>query len=211
MNNPDVSHELSWGGKFHATTKRGPNGPALVMSHVDYQSLAGNPDLFKSLTTFIAQMGLDKMLKKFEQIWSNFQQLPQHPNPLHSRLGFIPSEGGKTRVVAIGDYWTQEACLPLHKRLFKILKSLPTDGTFNQGRIVEFLQRALIEGKPAYCFDLKSATDRFPVELQEIVVAKIIGKQAAKSWSTLLTRRCFVSKFGDVEYSVGQPQGILSS
>jgi len=34
-----------------------------------------------------------------------------------SKLAFLSEGGGKTRVIAIGDYWSQQVLKPLHKGL----------------------------------------------------------------------------------------------
>jgi hypothetical protein len=45
------------------------------------------------------------------------------------KLSFLAEPGGKTRVIAIGDYWSQIALRPLHDTIMKMLKRLETDGT----------------------------------------------------------------------------------
>jgi len=52
--------------------------------------------------------------------------------PLHSKLHFIHEKGNKCRVIAIGDYYTQEALTPLHTTINDFLKSIKQDHTFNQ-------------------------------------------------------------------------------
>jgi len=47
----------------------------------------------------------------------------------HSKLHFLQDKAGKTRNVAIGDYWSQMALLPLHDSLMKMLKSIKSDCT----------------------------------------------------------------------------------
>jgi len=46
-----------------------------------------------------------------------------------SKISFIAEGGGKTRVIAIGDFYTQNALKGLHNILMKILRRLETDGT----------------------------------------------------------------------------------
>jgi hypothetical protein len=91
------------------------------------------------------------------------------------------------------------------------LKQLTTDGTYNQGQIVLKLKQAIRDGKPIYCYDLSSATDRFPVFLQRDLLSPIIGSRRALVWAELLTKRGFSFKGKDVEYKTGQPMGILTS
>lgn len=93
---------------------------------------------------------------------------------LHTgRISNIPEPGGKTRTIAIGDYWSQIALKPLHNILMKILRRMETDGTYDQG---EQFKRIIREAKaPCFSFDLTSATDRFPIELQQHLVAALFG------------------------------------
>lgn len=48
------------------------------------------------------------------------------------------------------------------------------DGTMNQEAQYERAVK-LSTGNNVYCYDLSSATDSFPVELQRIVIKEIIG------------------------------------
>jgi hypothetical protein len=90
-----------------------------------------------------------------------------------SKLSLKYEAAGKIRVFAIVDYWTQEALRPLHEKIFSVLKSLPTDATFNQNKAVkEFSERYY---RTVYSFDLKSATDLIPLQLYDVVLSPILG------------------------------------
>lgn len=67
-------------------------------------------------------------LETFELI--DFQKI--EPG-LIRKIVAIPDMEGKSRVIAILDYWSQTALRPLHKFLFGILRRIPQDCTFNQG------------------------------------------------------------------------------
>jgi len=49
--------------------------------------------------------------------------------------------GGKVRIFAMVDYYTQSALKPVHRLLDGILKTIPTDGTFNQERLAETVRK----------------------------------------------------------------------
>jgi hypothetical protein len=49
----------------------------------------------------------------------------------------IEDKEGKTRVIAIGDYWSQTALRRLHLWVFSILRKIPQDMTFSQGSFVD--------------------------------------------------------------------------
>jgi hypothetical protein len=55
-------------------------------------------------------------------------------------LGFKQEAAGKVRVFAMVDAWTQFLLGPLHSSLFKLLKTFPTDGTFDQLAPIRRLQ-----------------------------------------------------------------------
>jgi len=72
---------------------------------------------------------------------------------------------------------------PLHHCIFKILKRLPMDGTFNQNGPVEHLRNlhkdGLLDGQTFYSYDLSSATDRLPIDLQVQVLGELCGHKLA--------------------------------
>jgi hypothetical protein len=92
------------------------------------------------------------------------------------RLGFSAEPAGKTRVFAIGDYWSQTSLKVVQNSLYNTLKSISTDSTANQDKGFKTL---LLEaaGKPTYCFDLTAASDRIPAEMQKYRL-ELLGGQA---------------------------------
>lgn len=82
----------------------------------------------------------------------------KHTN-LRKLVSFADKEG-KTRTIAIGDYLSQTVLRPFHLYLFRVLKKIPQDCTFDQGSFKEKIKSWDI----LYSVDLKSATDRFPFD-----------------------------------------------
>jgi hypothetical protein len=81
------------------------------------------------------------------------------------KLSLKNEAAGKVRVFAMVDPVTQWLLAPLHKLIFKILRKIPMDGTFNQlGPINRLLKMENRQG--LYSLDLSAATDRLPVSLQ---------------------------------------------
>jgi len=66
------------------------------------------------------------------------------------------------------DCVTQWLLNPLHKALFKVLRGIAEDGTFNQEAAVALVQKKLRERESQYVasLDLSAATDRLPLFLQ---------------------------------------------
>lgn len=53
------------------------------------------------------------------------------------RLTVFPDGLGKTRIIAISDWITQNTLMPLHNVIFQCLKQLGTDYTYDQKRSIE--------------------------------------------------------------------------
>jgi len=95
-------------------------------------------------------------------------------NGLTRRLTLVADKEGKTRIVAIFDYWSQIILFPIHKVLADLLKGIKEDCTFNQDNF----RNLICEESPHvwyYSIDLKAATDRFPVSLQRMILVAIFG------------------------------------
>lgn len=139
------------------------------------------------------------------------------------KLSFKEEPAGKLRVFAIVDCFTQWLFYPLHKLIFKILKSIPMDGTFNQLKPVHRLLR--LKAKEFYSLDLSAATDRLPLLIQQYMLTRWITQipYFGDCWASILVKRSYRffadprydnSKHGirgSVKYAVGQPMGALSS
>jgi len=107
-------------------------------------------------------------------------------------LSFLKDKAGKTRVVAIFDLYSQSVLKPIHDYIGEILSTLPTDGTYDQEAQRVRVQDATRAGKKCYSFDLKSATDRLPVELSEIVLSQILASaDIASAWREVMVNRDF--------------------
>lgn len=129
----------------------------------------------------------------------------------HSRISFLAEGGCKTRVIAIGDYFTQDSLKPLHKSLYRCLNKLKTDGTSSHNRISQLVKSKTSEGGYVRSFDLTAATDRFPIFIQERVLAGLYNPEIGRLWRKLMVDRDFIVDGELVRYNVGQPMGFLSS
>jgi hypothetical protein len=151
-------------------------------------------------------------------------------NPLEETWGPVTALGalgfkfepGKIRVFAMVDALTQALMQPLHLWIFKRLKGIGQDGTFDQYSPLEKLVKRMDDPKKTWIasYDLSAATDRLPLSLQ-MMLLEVLGSAAfAKHWGNLLVGRSYrlpkVAKswnlgFSSVRYAVGQPMGALSS
>lgn len=142
------------------------------------------------------------------------------------RISLLREYGGKVRCFAIPSAITQFALFPIHKELFKVLNALESDFTFDQGKFRLLMQA----GKwgyhtPAWCYDLKSATDLFPIQFQIQLLNRLFENCTSASegrvnnlgvlWSKVIQKGPYKYKSGSgrlflINYE-GQPMGAYSS
>jgi hypothetical protein len=96
------------------------------------------------------------------------------------KLSLVHEPEFKTRIIAIFDYWSQTVLKPYHDNLLELLKTMSPDCTFKQHKHVGGVHSRL-NGNKVYSFDLKSATDRFPLITQKEVFAALYGEERANS------------------------------
>lgn len=125
---------------------------------------------------------------------------------LLGRTTVVRNVSGKSRVIAMTNYWIQICLYPLHKAVFKLLEIVPTDGTFDQLKPVRAMLDKGYKGK-FYSFDLSAATDRLPVALQEQILTQFVSKEYAFMWRKLVS----IPFEEGLRYEVGQPMGCYSS
>jgi hypothetical protein len=89
------------------------------------------------------------------------------------RLSAIADCEGKTRVIAIGDYYSQLFLKPIHNRLMKYLRRIPQDMTYRQHELGDLVKRYFNKDMIPTSTDLKTATDRIPVEVTSYILSKI--------------------------------------
>lgn len=190
-----------------------------LVSYLAASKLIVESDLFPIFNKWFALLGQENPVNHLSFLWDKYSNTYFKDFKLGSlgKLGFKNEAAGKVRVFAMVDNVTQWMLRPIHDLIFSILRKLPTDGTFDQTRPLELLLKNLPKGKPLYSFDLSSATDRLPVEIQRMLLSFLIGEEFSILWRDLLVSRSYSyssSQFnvkGEVKYAVGQPMGALSS
>jgi hypothetical protein len=124
-------------------------------------------------------------------------------------LSIVNDPECKKRVIAMVDYHSQLALKSIHKDLLNLLRKFPCDRTFTQD---PFHDWDMSNKEYFYSLDLSSATDRFPIQLQERLLGELYGDPLfAQHWSNLLINRDFHYEGKKYRYSVGQPMGAYSS
>jgi hypothetical protein len=199
---------------FHFTTKAGPNGPAIAGSVADFEAM---PESLLSNVCTLGGEPLDAILffyvyRKGTKVLDFLKRVLGYTStrvPGFRKISIKRDRETKSRIFAILDYWSQASLWTLHKNLFKILKRLPRDFTFDQGKGLD-LKRT---NDSAYSsFDLSNATDRFPLLLQEKILTYWIGEAKAKAWKEIIVGFEFRTPEGkSIAYATGQPMGAHSS
>lgn len=198
-------------------SKQGPNGQATTKSVLDLQALEEDPIVLDNLLGFLEESEEhSKYELEFKTSLETLLEVPRikHPHVKHSKLSIKYENGGKSRIFAIVDYFTQCALEPLHNALAGILSNLKQDSTWNQDRGAAQVRDWTLEPilTPLYSFDLTAATDRFPICLQELILSKLTkSSEYGKRWAKLISERDFHYKKKTYRWSVGQPLGAYSS
>lgn len=197
--------------RHYFSTKFGPNGK-LFSCLQDLKALERDPKLIGALTNLLELTDSEEYSEYLEEL-RDVVELDDTPAMVHSRLSVKQELGGKDRVFAIVDYFTQCTLRPLHDHVSKILRDIREDVTWDQGAASETLKDWTKGDEPSFSFDLSNATDRLPARLQRAVLQKLTSNgQFADSWLYLMSQRDFTfrRKTG-IRYSVGQPMGAYSS
>jgi hypothetical protein len=181
--------------------KAGPMGKALISALKELPLISNNTKMMADLSV----IGGKGMVQWLERLMPYARLVGR--KPCLGKLSIFGDKEGKTRIVAIVDYWTQSALRPYHDALMGILKRLPADCTFNQDNFEHLLT---LPG-PYQSIDLSNATDRMPLWLQKSIMEYIFGKEISAAWASLLTEREYASPIGPLIYKAGQPMGAYSS
>jgi len=221
----------------HLSTKKGPNGPSIGSIPFDAicwrdpekgaakESLLWiakyifNPEnplsdkVKKAYKTFLNLLNEDVKPVKVLKDGTEFR-----PGPTDFYLGAIREKieaGGKIRLFAVIDWFTQTALKPLHKYIMKCLSMLPQDSTIDHNLAADQLWVWLKIGVcEIFSIDLTTATDTIPILSQSEVLAPLLGRnggQFAHHWVRLLSQRDFSYNKETYRYGRGQPMGAYSS
>jgi hypothetical protein len=195
------------------STSSGPNGPKLLTAVHDLIALKPLKQL-EWIKQWLKLTGSKPLLRDMNMLLENTTgNLPDDDKLLASKISVKHEYGGKLRVYAILDYWTQACFKPLHDYLNRILQErFPSDSTFDQDQGAKRVKEFTSEFKEVYSFDLSAATDRLPADLQRKVLSRLIGNELSMLWYYIMVDRPFTYKRkNSIYYKVGQPMGAYSS
>jgi hypothetical protein len=222
---------------FHFSGKASPsnvNSSQGLLS--DIYLLLSHPEgdtVFHNLLNYLDNIGVvwntQMFLSRLNDAKDIIMRLPEGSLPFKKSMvtpfgqfAIKKEAAGKIRVFALVDSITQSVMKPLHLGLFKVLRQLPNDGTFDQDASVTRCSIKAQQAGKAYSFDLSAATDRLPVGLTGSIIESLFQITGlSKSWQSVMVDREFsfndkiIKEFPELlksyKYSVGQPMGCLSS
>jgi len=133
--------------------------------------------------------------------------------PLGGEIHFLQEPGGKLRSIASPFRIHQEALRPFGSELYRLIRSLPWDCTFDQTKAIPIIQSHLAKGGQVHSVDLSNATDHFPLSIQETVLRTIFFKE---DWDHIdlfvkISRGEWKSELGLLKWTKGQPLGLYPS
>jgi len=213
VKNNNFSKDLpKYDGKLHYISSKGsPFGKATITGPFALFYMVETSQ--KMLQYFINLIGEDS----YNNLFGNFIKLliKDHrlmtPGKVIGSLGkisIVKDPELKRRPIAMLDYNSQLLLRPIHDDLLNNLSKLSQDRTFTQNPHNKWTTR----GNKFWSLDLSSATDRFPIKLQEKLISVIYDNwDFAKAWSGILIDRDFYYEGKYLRYSVGQPMGAYSS
>jgi len=206
--------DLVRGEEIPLRSKAGPNGPAIIS--VDTDSCALNND--KCLLSHIVRLSkytLTHSLSSYIQSQIERVSAEAYKGSVHSSIRFLSDKSGKTRVIAVGDFWTQLTLMPIHNAIIELLSKIKSDATFRQDAISDYLRKKTSEGLFLGTADSTAFTDRLDASVQRVIVGRLFNSEIAQLWFSTVTQRDFSVKTPNgiktLRYEVGQPMGFYSS
>lgn len=211
--------ELQGLNKLYVSPKKGPNGYSLSSIILDMIALKRTP-LWKQILEY-TYLTKNKVLRRIMLMFNLLDHEivdGETDSLITSKLSTKVEVGGKTRLFAVVDWFTQSSLQGLHKLLFRFLTGIPEDGTFDHSALSKIISVWTIDdinpNLEHSSMDLSAATDRLPSGLQYVLMKFIIGSDLAKLWLSIMTERDFKQPSpytGFSRYECGQPMGALSS
>jgi hypothetical protein len=213
---------------FFITLKAGPHGPSILslyesIKYLTSAQLRSIQLLINDDSFFVKYVG-----RLYSFVMHNHFRIPRGSElydldhketvyePITGKISIVKDPEYKMRLIAISDYMSQFVLKPIHSQLLNLLRKLPCDRTFTQDP-----KHKWYGPDKFHSLDLSSATDRFPIHLQQKLlqflfvpdkVHKLIGSYwFAKAWRDLISDRNFLFEGKQLKYAVGQPMGSYSS
>jgi len=150
--------------------------------------------------------------KRAAGVQKGFENLPG----TYGRISIQQEGGCKARVVCLPSFWIQAYYRPLQEALLQRVKEVEKCGSlqgiscmYDQNRGAYVLREWMLERKKLWSFDLSSATDRFPLDLQcSYLKSSGLGSWVKPVQEVARGRYYYPYTNEEITYSVGQPMGV---
>jgi hypothetical protein len=201
---------------IHECTSQGPNSKgrnsdAISTSLYDAKAIIKNKRLSGHLKDVFSITGNDFMMEYINDL---SQYIDDKEKVYHSKIINTPNPENKQRIVAMVDYWTQAALKPYERFLTKVEHKIPNSYMFDQDRGRDMAKKFTSnDNSMPISLDGSDFTDRFPMELQRIVLKHLFNEDVANKICKLMVDRSFYVEDIDryIRYQVGQPMGMHCS
>jgi len=110
--------------KYQLRAKSGPNGQCIRTAHLDAIALKASPLLDSAVKALLDHSSIATDLAQVQAVATKVKG-----EPVHSRLERKFEGGGKVRLFAIVDYYSQLALRPLHNAVGSLLRKIRQDFT----------------------------------------------------------------------------------
>lgn len=202
--------------KDYLSLKGGPFGPATLTAHHDAKALLANRQILEKISRLQSSITSTDpvkrvLLEKEVTGTSRFSEKECEVYPILKTIA-IPDKGPKVRTITVGNYYLQRTLLPIHNGLMETLRSIPEDGTYKQSSAAHSIAQWTAQGYQPWCFDLTAATDRFPIQIQYLVLKEMYPELASR-WYAIMRKAESYSPDQQryFKFQVGQPMGLYSS
>jgi hypothetical protein len=155
--------------------------------------------------------GLDWWPTWIYKVSGPYGPLPDNGHFDVGRIGLIQEPGYKLRAVANPGRIFQQVLGPMGDTLYRTLRELPWDCTFDQSKGFPFIKDHLSHGGVAYSIDLSGATDYFPLDLQLRILRKIFPTSYVELFTDICQGEWEMPGFGRISWTRGQPLGLYPS
>lgn len=125
-------------------------------------------------------------------------------------LSFLQEGGCKGRVIAVPNVWCQWLMEPFHRVLSDLIRTDYNSAVFDQNRGASYLTACMKHNRKLFCVDLSSATDRFPLVLQQAFL-RGIGLETYADAIQSISHGNWDTGREITSYNTGQPMGLYGS